>query len=57
MEFFVNFFLIFLGEPFRGIVPGPETNCMLNTNSLSTTTPILDLKVSLDRAHQDLQLR
>ena len=33
-----------------------KTNYMLNFINFSTTRPILDLNVSLDRAYQDLKL-
>ena len=35
--------------------PALKTNYMLNFNNFSSTKPILDLKVSLDRVHQDLK--
>ena len=47
-------------DAFNGIfldsTPGLKTNNMVNLNNSSTTSPILDFKKSLDRAHQDLKL-
>ena len=34
----------------EGALRAPKTNYILNFNSFSTTRPILDLKVSLDKA-------
>ena len=34
-----------------------KTNCISIFNNFSTTKPILDLNVSVDKAHKDLKLR